>query len=152
MCWSDHRYRDYEDRREYRRPDTFDAGARASDADRQRVIDQLRVHTADGRLTLDEFEARVGEAWAATTHDELRSVLRELPVLRTEPARRRRGGVGIPVPLLIAALVVVGSLLMSHFAWWLIPVGFFAFGGCGVHRERDVAERPAARDETLISA
>ena len=52
--------------------------------------------------------------------------------------------------MLIVALVVIGSLLMDHFAWWLIPVGFWMFGGCGMQR-RDVG-RPASRDEVLSSA
>lgn len=126
---------------------------RASDADRQRVIDQLRVHTADGRLTLDEFEARVGEAWAATTHGELRSVLRELPTLgRREHRAPRRHRAGVPGPVKVIALVMIGTLIVGSFAWWLIPVGFFMFGGCGSHRSRYVEERPTRRDEDLISA
>jgi hypothetical protein len=153
MCWSDHRYRD-EDRREYRRPDSTPADQRVSDADRQRTIDTLRAHTADGRLTLDEFEARVGEAWRATTHGELRTVLRELPVMAApRQERTRRGGFGVPVPLLILALVVAGSVVFDHFAWWLIPVGFWVFGGCGVrHARRYDDERATRRDDTLISA
>jgi hypothetical protein len=147
MCWSGHRYQVPEGRADRRPATQVDAGVRAADADRQRVIDQLRVHTADGRLTLDEFETRVGEAWAAATHGELRSVLRELPVLETTRPRRRRR-VGPPVPVLIVALVVIGSLLMNHFAWWLIPVGFWMFGGCGAPRHRDTNRR----DEVLTSA
>ena len=46
-------------------------------------------------------------------------------------------------------------MLLGHFAWWLIPVGFLLAGGfgggCGVHRDTS-EERPTARDETLISA
>ena len=149
MCWSGHRYEVPETRPERRPAERVDPGVRVSDADRQRVIDQLRVHTADGRLTLDEFEARVGEAWTAATHGELGSVLRELPTLppvATSRPRRRRAGP--PVPVLIVALVVIGSLLMDHFAWWLIPVGFWMFGGCGAPRHR----RAESRDEVLSSA
>ena len=102
MCRSSYRYRDFEDRREYRAPDRPQRVAaddqRVADADRQRVIDQLQRHTADGRLTLDEFEGRVGEAWLARNHGELRAVLRELPVLhQPRPARpRRRRARGAP--------------------------------------------------------
>lgn len=155
MCFSERRYRRPEERREYRTPPPR-ADVRVSDADRHRVIDQLRAHTADGRLTLDEFEERVGEAWNATTHGELRSVLRDLPDLERRPRsrpQRTRPGAGIPVPLLVAALVVVGSLLMSHFAWWLIPVGFFAFGGCGGHHQRHADRQETAwrREDTPVS-
>lgn len=55
---------------------------RASDDDRQRVIAVLAEHTAAGRLTLDEFSARAGEACAARTLAELATVTRDLPVAR----------------------------------------------------------------------
>ena len=153
MCRAAHHHRDRDERRDEPMRETVDAGLRASDADRQRVVEQLRVHTADGRLTLEEFETRVGEAFTATTHAELRSVLRDLPMLHADRPRGRPRRTGaIPVPLLIAALVVTGSILMSHFAWWLIPVGFWFFGGCGGERRRHVESGRGGRDEQLISA
>lgn len=51
----------------------------ASDAEREAAIRELTQHCGDGRLTLDELEERVAEAYAATTRDELRHALRELP-------------------------------------------------------------------------
>ena len=154
MCWSGHRDERFDDRHEGRAPDRVAPEMRASDADRQWVIDQLRVHTADGRLSLEEFEARVGEAWSATTHGELGLVLRELPARAPAVSRRRarRAGVGLPAPLLIALVVLAGSLLMGHFAWWLIPVGFWMVGGCGGHRSRSVEQRAVGSDEQLTSA
>jgi len=50
------------------------------DAERARVTELLRVHTADGRLTLDEFSERVGVALAAQTREELDRVVADLPV------------------------------------------------------------------------
>jgi hypothetical protein len=58
---------------------------RVSDADRQQVVDRLRDETANGRLTLDEFDERVGDAFAARTRSELEHVLRELPAVWTPP-------------------------------------------------------------------
>jgi class 3 adenylate cyclase len=55
-------------------------GYRISDVDRDAVIAQLRDHTAIGRLTLDEFDARVAEVYSARSPAELRWTLRELPV------------------------------------------------------------------------
>jgi hypothetical protein len=52
---------------------------RASDDDRQRVIDALQRHTAAGRLTLDEFTDRVGEAYSARTLGDLEALTRDLP-------------------------------------------------------------------------
>jgi len=58
---------------------------RASDADRQRVIDALQRHTTDGRLTLDEFTERAEVAYSARTLGELAVVTRDLPAV-PEPA------------------------------------------------------------------
>lgn len=52
---------------------------RASDDDRQRVIDALQRHTAAGRLTLDEFTDRVGDAYSARTLSDLAALTRDLP-------------------------------------------------------------------------
>jgi cation transport ATPase len=59
---------------------------RASDTDRDRAVDQLRQHLADGRLTMEEFTERVDEAYEARTTADLQQALRELPHVRvTEP-------------------------------------------------------------------
>ena len=52
---------------------------RVADADRDRVASQLREHTAAGRLSLEEFSERVGEALTARVQGELDRVTRELP-------------------------------------------------------------------------
>lgn len=57
-----------------------DPNVRASDADRERIVEQLRQHTADGRLTMDEFEQRMTAAYAAKTYGELAQLTRDLPV------------------------------------------------------------------------
>ena len=46
---------------------------------RDQIVRELTKHCGDGRLTLDELEARIEEAYAASTAEELRHVLRELP-------------------------------------------------------------------------
>ena len=46
---------------------------RASDADRHSVIEVLRRHTSEGRLTLEELDQRVGEVYAAKTIGQLQS-------------------------------------------------------------------------------
>jgi hypothetical protein len=52
---------------------------RASDADRERVIEQLRQNAGDGRLTVDELTQRVEHAYNARTMAELQAVVRDLP-------------------------------------------------------------------------
>ena len=52
---------------------------RASDADRQQVADRLREALDEGRLTLLEYDERLGSAYAALTYGELAAVTRDLP-------------------------------------------------------------------------
>ena len=51
----------------------------ASDADRNRVADELRQHYEAGRLTLEEFQERLDETNSARTEAQLDHVLRQLP-------------------------------------------------------------------------
>ena len=53
---------------------------RASQADREGVIDTLKAAYVAGRLTEDEFEARVGQALAARTHADLAAITADIPV------------------------------------------------------------------------
>jgi Domain of unknown function (DUF1707)/Cell wall-active antibiotics response 4TMS YvqF len=52
---------------------------RASHADRDAVIEQLRVAAGDGRLTLEELEERIEQAQSARTYDDLRALTSDLP-------------------------------------------------------------------------
>ena len=58
---------------------------RASDADRDRVIDVLRGAAADGRLTADEFNERMEAALASRTFRDLAPLTADLA---TPPAER----------------------------------------------------------------
>jgi hypothetical protein len=52
---------------------------RASDADRDRVLDALRAAMGEGRLTADEFEERVQAVLSARTFGELATFTADLP-------------------------------------------------------------------------
>jgi hypothetical protein len=52
---------------------------RASHADREQVIDTLKAAFVQGRLTKDEFDARVGQAFASRTCAELAAVTDDIP-------------------------------------------------------------------------
>jgi len=54
------------------------AGMRASDADRDRVVDVLRAAAADGRLTPEELGQRVPAAYSARTLGELARLTADL--------------------------------------------------------------------------
>jgi hypothetical protein len=134
MCWQRHDRFQWSDEAERRNPprrhasDDRTAATRAalrvSDADRHAVIDDLRRHTGEGRLTLDEFEERVDEVLRARTWAELDATTRELPSLQPSSSPRR-SGFRLPArPGVIAACVLVVLLVAGH--WWvLIPLGFF---------------------------
>ena len=51
----------------------------AADADRQRVADRLRDALDAGRLTLSEYDERLGAAYRARTYGELATLTRDLP-------------------------------------------------------------------------
>ena len=60
-----------------------DGRLRASHADREQVIEALKVAFVRERLAKDEFDLRVGQAFVARTHAELAAVTAGLP---SEPA------------------------------------------------------------------
>jgi cytochrome bd-type quinol oxidase subunit 1 len=79
---------------------------RASDADREQVIETLKVAFTRGRLTRDELDLRVGQALLARTYAELARAnadLRARPApagprpAGGAPARQGPGGTGHPV-------------------------------------------------------
>jgi hypothetical protein len=52
---------------------------RASDAERDRVVERLRRALSQGRLTLEEYDSRVAAAYQAKTRGELAVLTRDLP-------------------------------------------------------------------------
>lgn len=124
---------------------------RVGDVERDAVATQLREHYADGRLTLDELNERLDQAFAARTRADLNTVTRDLPYISrpaaspsaaagrlsdwngqsrwdgqqsgSENAGPRRSGLLASAALLLPALIAVWGLLIlgSLFA--------FGFGG-----------------------
>jgi len=67
---------------------------RVGDADREAVAAQLREHYADGRLTLEELDERLDQAFAAKTKADLNTVMRDLPQAPRPTAGMPYGGTG----------------------------------------------------------
>jgi uncharacterized protein len=65
------------------------AHLRASDADRERVIDTLKTAYVQGRLTRDELGHRAGQALASRTYAELTALTADIPVLASQPRPSR---------------------------------------------------------------
>ena len=69
----------------------MDRNVRVGDTDRDRAADALRRHFAEGRLSPEEFDERLSQAFAARTMGDLADLLADLP---EDP-----GGYALPVPV-----------------------------------------------------
>ncbi len=84
---------------------------RASDADRERLAAELGEHVAAGRLTLDEFDTRTQQAYAARTMGDLATLTADLPVPSAEPVAASGRWASPAVWYAIAAVVVLTVVL-----------------------------------------
>ena len=69
---------------------------RASDAERQDVVERLRAALDDGRLKMDEYVERMGRAYEAVTRGDLVPLCRDLP--ETTPAQPPAPPAPAPAP------------------------------------------------------
>jgi len=86
---------------------------RASDADREQIAERLRHATAEGRLTPDELEERLGALYRSRTYGELDALVSDLPVTRAPAAVRRRGPGRLVAAGVVAGLLVLVAALAS---------------------------------------
>ena len=109
---------------------------RASDADRQAVITYLRTALDEGRLKMDEYLDRMGQATEAATYGELTPLYADLPgttpiawkppvappPAAAEPAAavRRHGFAGLPAPLRAVWRVWAGVVSINLVVWVLV--------------------------------
>jgi Domain of unknown function (DUF1707) len=77
-----------------------------SDREREFTVGLLRGHWLSGRLTAEEFEQRVAEAWRARFSADLWRALRFLPVETPPLPPRARSGT-LPLVLGIAAICLL---------------------------------------------
>jgi hypothetical protein len=119
---------------------------RAADSDRHKIADQLKSALDEGRLSLHEYDERVGEAYGARTYAELLILVADLPkpgvsAAETQARRQaeaRRAARRLPTALLVlwtiwAALAVVNLVVFGLVAisadtriypwpvWMLVP-------------------------------
>lgn len=121
---------------------------------RDEVVRELTRHCGDGRLTLDELEERIQEAYVATTDAELHHALRDLPsaspVVADPPPTPRPATPSLPpLPPLptvhrsrpvrheqpewekaVGALFVIGGfVLLFNGMFWLAMLCWFVLPG-----------------------
>jgi hypothetical protein len=106
-----------------------DPNLRAGDAEREEFAERLRRGHADGRLTTDEFQERIGRCYSAKTIGELDRLAVDLPAERPGSSRvpARRLWLAPLVPLLVAAFVVSSALSWHHGGggfWVIFPLLF----------------------------
>ena len=77
---------------------------RASDAEREAVVERLRVATVEGRLTLGELTERTGAAYTATTRGDLASITADLPAAPSSPATPARPDAGADREWVVAVM------------------------------------------------
>ena len=103
---------------------TADAGALgrlyASRFDRVQVIVTLKAAFVQGRLTEDEYDARVGKASAARTHADLAPLIADIPAGSATPRPPTATDARIGVGVIVAAAAALGLLL-----WWQLDNGLF---------------------------
>jgi len=129
---------------------------RASDTDRERVAERLRVAAGHGRLTMDELEERLERAYAAKTYAELEPITRDLPANDTgasyapaaapTAAPGRIGGT--PGRKRWSIAIMSGATRRGA---WVVPRRYnaFAFWG-GV--QLDLRDASFSEPETVINA
>jgi hypothetical protein len=107
---------------------------RASDADRQQVIERLRAALDEGRLKMDEYIDRMGQASEAVTYGDLVPLYADLPesgaVARPDPrppapaaerpappAVTARGGMPTPLKVL---WTIWGAIVSVNLVVWVL--------------------------------
>ena len=112
---------------------------RASDWDRQEIVDRLRSAVADGRLSMDEYMDRMGRAYEAVTYGDLAPLTADLPATRQADQRAtiappavaaRRGLIaGLPTPLRVLWSIWLTAVMINVFVWAMVSVtsGHFAY-------------------------
>jgi class 3 adenylate cyclase len=66
-------------------PATGPSGLRASDADRERIVEVLRTAAVDGRISADELDQRLHAALTARTRTELEPLIADLTIAAEVP-------------------------------------------------------------------
>lgn len=108
---------------------------RASDDDRQHVVDRLRAALVDGRLKTEEFTERVGLAFQAVTYGDLTKLHADLlparPEVTLQPAppasavspampAKRSAFADLPAPLKVLWTIWLAAVSINVVVWVLV--------------------------------
>lgn len=138
---------------------------RASDADRERIAQVLQDAHADGRLTMEELEERLGVLYSARTLGELAQLTTDLLPAEEQPLnldgrpvsaffrKEQRGGRWV-VPAELAVTAMFGTtkldlrdaILQNH---RIVIHATLVFGGLEIHVPEDLEVIRVAKDKTV---
>jgi DUF1707 SHOCT-like domain len=103
---------------------------RASDDDRQQVVDRLRAALEDGRLQMEEFTERMGLAYQALTYGDLAKLVADLPPASPQPApapaappaaaAKRTAFADLPAPLKVLWTIWLAAVSINVVVWVLV--------------------------------
>jgi hypothetical protein len=124
---------------------------RASDAERETLIADLRAHAGEGRLALEELDERIERAYAARTRRDLAALTEDLPhVRRPRPHAHREARAEFAEHLrtyllVMGLLVAIWALTGMDYFWPIWP----ALGwGIGIVSHAGAVRRPRATART----
>ena len=129
---------------------------RAADSDRQRIADRLKFALDEGRLSLHEYDERIGAAYAARTHAELRVLVQDLPRPRLRPGEKPRlptalivlwtiwGAIAaVNVVIYVLVTLSIGELVHPWPIWLLVPGAALGAVTVGVQKIRNQNQEEA---------
>lgn len=138
---------------------------RASDDDRERIAQVLQAAHADGRLTMEEFEERLGTVYAARTLGELAEVTTDLLPAEQQPLKldgrpvsaffrreERDGRWVVPAELDVTAMFGVtrldlrDAILQNH---RVVINATLVFGGLEIHVPEGLEVVRVAKGQTV---
>ena len=121
------------------------ANLRASDADRDQIVERLRHAATEGRIAAEELEQRVSAALKARTYGDLEATVADLPRDRERsgprertPARRAAAGWALTavrsnpwlIVFTIPVLAVTAAMLVAiTIVWAVMMVVVMVLGG-----------------------
>src|SRR5437764_6197461 len=116
---------------------------RASDAERERVVELLRHATGEGRLLAEELEQRLTAAFSARTYGELEALVADLPAERKGRGSTTplwvKGAFALAVVMAVLAVTAMVALIAlglagAWVAWVVLGWLFLGRRGRCVHR------------------
>ncbi len=127
---------------------------RAADADRERVADVLREAVAQGRISFDELDERLDQAYAAKTYADLEVITRDLPASgAAAPAAATPGGYSVDriggTPSATFSAAIMSS--ERRRGTWVVPPTYTAFTFMG-NVQLDLRQARFSQREVTIAA